>query len=221
MKSPFPFEKQEDRQLRRLQNGIDDAVNLVVGAMYNSMTDSTWRIGKPFELWSGMFCRWMYQLLPIGSSIAEATRINVRLDMENLPYPGKVLEKYVWQYLKNPPSPLDPDLPADTYNEKYWFNHVICEDIRTAQPHFGDSKVEYSRIVIPKEHPEKEVIVLHSSKEVDIYPMAYLEDSRLAQSSETLLSSSRCNVVVSTNLQVDITLPGHRSNLERVYAAFS
>lgn len=219
IRSPFPFETAVDRQYRALHDGIDNAVNLVVGTMYNSMCDSTWKVGKPFELQSGMFCRWMYQLLPLGSSVTDATRVNIRLDLENLPYPAKVLETYVWQYMKNPPSSLDPDLPADTYNQKYWFNHVLCEDIRT--PRLTENKLECSRIIIPKERPEKEVIVLHSTKEVDIYPMAYLQDCRLAQTSQPILSSTRCNIVVSTNLQEDVCIPGHNSKLERLDTGFS
>ena len=221
IRAPFPFEPAEDQHYRAMTNGIDHAVNIVVGAMYNSMTDSTWKVGKPFELKSGMFCRWMYQLLPLGSSISEATRLNIRMDVENLPYPAKVLEKYVWQYMKDPPSSLDPDLPADTYKERYWFNHIICEDISAPKSYAGERKVEWSRVMLPKEDPVKEVVVVHSSKEVDIYPMAYLQDSRLAQASEPLLSSSKCKMVVSTNLKEGVEVPGLNSNLERIDSNFS
>ena len=185
-------------QARAIQSVLDSAVNRLVGIMYNSMTDASWKHGKPFKVEDGIYVRWMFQLLPRGSSLHNATHANLRFDVKGLPFSPETLAEYSWKYLKRPPGPMDPGMPSDTPSKRYWYNHAQVEEVETPKLASVDGPLECTRIVYPVRLVEKEVVLLHSTKDVQVYPMAYMNNAELAGLEEPVLAPAKCTMVVST-----------------------
>lgn len=67
-----------------LQTGISSSVSQVIGLTYSSLIDETWLKGEDVLLVGDILAKVWYQLLPIGLSRAESTRMNMRVDFTNI-----------------------------------------------------------------------------------------------------------------------------------------
>lgn len=77
----------EDEKLRWIKSGVENCVGQMIGLLYASTTDNSWREVKPRRF---MLCeeegfeaelRCYYQFLPLDVSPKDVTRVNVRTDV--------------------------------------------------------------------------------------------------------------------------------------------
>lgn len=146
-----------------------------------------------------IYVRWMYQLIPLGSTLKTATQANLRFDIRGLPFPPEVLTDYAWRFLRRAPSVADKVLPEDSTGKSYWYNHASVEKLETPQVANVEGPVECTRIVYPVQKLEKEVTLLHATRTLDVYPMAYMPDCELAESKDGVLSPTKCSMIISTS----------------------
>lgn len=67
-----------------LETGISSSVGQIVGIAYSSLADSSWRKGQDMDLKHNIQGQFSYQLLPIGSTMLDAKRLCIRVDMKNI-----------------------------------------------------------------------------------------------------------------------------------------
>ena len=170
------------------------------------MTDASWVKLPTYEVMEGVTIQFKYQLIPIGSTLENAQRVNIRTDCTGLPISSEQLFRNI--------SAVQCDieaLKATSTNESLFKNHVALEEVHPIVPLGEDGFVACVRCLVPKHAPKREAIVVHLAKTIDLYPSAFALTNDARYDVDFLLAQQRYKLLMSTTSNIKV--PG--SQLER------
>ena len=102
LKTPIQTDEVENRRL--LHNYVESGTARVVGLAYSSIHSDLWTKAKPYslqitdEIVLENVQTW-YQYLPIGTSVKEAKRVNIRTEIPAIPGDWRKLGKAHWSVI--------------------------------------------------------------------------------------------------------------------------
>lgn len=206
-----PLQVETEEEQRILRSGIESATAHIVGIMYSSMCDSSWTVTNSFEV-DGVVCTCRYQLLPTGCRFEEATRVNLRVDCQELNVSAEDVMDYVvrtsndiesWATkFGDTPDAMYKDVALEVVHPKF-----ACSD---------DEVIACVRCLAPKDKPEREEIFVHATKNVNLYSTAFVDKNTFYENPDCRLTPLSCKMLVGTTADIQIAKPGEADRLQRV-----
>ena len=196
-----------------MKSGIESATAHIVGIMYSSVCDPSWKTTTSFEVMDGIICTCRYQLLPTNCRFEDATRVNLRMDSAQLPFAAEQLVEHIVKKSGN------MDDWALRHKDTPWamYRDTILENVHPKVKCDEDNFVSCIRVAAPKEKPEREAIFVHATKDVDLYSTAFLRQDSEGESANAHLSKHRCKVLVGTTSDIKIQVSEKLGFLERAF----
>lgn len=199
---------EEEEQERILKGSVESAVGHMVGIMYSSMSDSSWKEGKPIDVGFDIETQWWYQILPYGATYKDAERINIRFDRNNFPCTSEEYFQHQWNISKD----------VNTYREfisrrgeDQWMDFGLKEVFPVVD--LGeDAMITCCAVHMPRENPIKQAVYVHSTKTVGIYSTAY--PGTIEKLDDEATTAKPCHVIVHTCSDVKVT--EEDQHLERI-----
>ena len=189
----------EEENSRVMKSCVESAIGQMVGLSYSSLVDPTWVKGKPLTLVldenACIQCQaeMRYQCLPVGSTVADALRINIRFDIPGFPANASATSEFL--------TAISTDVAKlrRQYDESSFHFGL---DITEAFPfrRIGESMFACFRFVHTFGENKLTSLMVSSSKEVAMYPEAFPADTRTESMEENgrllvkIHASSTCSL---------------------------
>mmetsp|Transcript_44300 Transcript_44300/g.70821 ORF Transcript_44300/g.70821 Transcript_44300/m.70821 type:complete len:488 (-) Transcript_44300:1865-3328(-) len=90
----------DEEKLRILRRGVDSGIGQITGIAYTSAVDPSWKQANPVVV-DGQTIKLRYQYLPLGVSVHEAKRLNVRVDFTERSESLEELFYKLWNFMND------------------------------------------------------------------------------------------------------------------------
>ena len=201
----------EEERNRILTSCVESTISQMVGLSYNSLVNPTWVEGVSMSLVldeeTPIQCHTdiRYQCLPLGSTPSNALRINLRFDIAKFPFSGDIFSRYLKKMgtdvnkLRNQYKGIE--LPYELAIEELF----PCREI-------GESFFSCFRYLQTFLDSKLETIIVFSSKEVAVYPEAFLDSIQGVDTDE----NGRINVKIHSSTSCNLLKPKETTEEDEV-----
>ena len=193
-----------------MTSAAESAVSQVIGLMYSSMNEKSWNTANTVEVDPGdgaplqkVVPRWQY--LPIGATIKDARRVNIRTDFVGVGVSAAALADYFWS-IATRIDVLQAKFQSVPHLKDFEL-HEVYKKTRITE----NEEIQCISMSRPEGDGRSEGVFVAALKEVDVHPMAYGEtmDGTAPLETTKIFTTSTCNVNIDTE-----ALKG--SNVERI-----